>query len=102
MHSTRIVGLPRKQFLQTMQALFGSFDDVDQPLALNTVEQQSSPTSAGLPTTELQSRLHKFSQPLAEKSSSASSNDIAQPLVSNANDYDEADLASNEGLVMKK
>ena len=51
---------------------------------------------------KLQSKIPKFFKPLAEKSASASSNDIAQPLVSNTNDYDSADLASDEELVAEK
>ena len=51
---------------------------------------------------KLQSKIPKLFKPLAEKRSSASSNDIAQPLVSNTNDYDEGDLASDEELITKK
>ena len=51
---------------------------------------------------KLQSKIPKFFKPLAEKRSSASSNDIAQPLVSNTNDYDSADLANDEELVAEK
>ena len=43
-----------------------------------------------------------FSKQSLAGSASASSNDIAQPLVSNTNDYDSAHLASDEDLVAEK
>ena len=55
-----------------------------------------------LTTKQIQCKISKFFKPLARKNASASSNDIAQPLVSNTNDYDSADLASDKELLAEK